>query len=56
MNLKIGLSHSQPSITCVGRVIRAKRQLDTSLVGFAIQFTEIDEHIVEVINNIVEEK
>jgi len=56
MNLKIGLSHSHPSITCVGRVIRAKRQLDTSLVGFAIQFTEIDEHIVEVINNIVEEK
>jgi|SaaInlV_200m_DNA_2_1039689.scaffolds.fasta_scaffold35835_3 hypothetical protein len=56
LDLKIGLSHSHHSITCVGRVIRAKRQLDTSLVGFAIQFTEIDEQDKEVINNTVEEK
>ena len=56
LDLKIGLSYDHSSITCVGRVIRSKRQLDTSVIGFAIQFTEIDEHIVELINNIVEEK
>jgi len=56
MDLKIGLSHSHPSIICIGRIIRAKRQPGTSVIGFAIQFTEIDKHSVEVINNAIEEK
>ncbi len=55
LDLKIGLSHDHPSIACVGKVVRTKRHLDTSVVGFAIQFTEIDEHVVEVINNVVDE-
>jgi hypothetical protein len=56
LDLKIGFSLSHPSILCVGKVIRAKRHLDTSIIGFAIQFTVIDEHIKEVINNTVKEK
>ena len=56
LDLKIGLSYDHPSIKCIGRVVRSKRQLDTSVVGFAIQFTEIDEQDKEVINNTVEEK
>ncbi len=51
LDLKIGLSHDHTSIACVGKVVRTKRHLDTSVVSFAIQFTEIDEHVVEVINN-----
>lgn len=56
LDLKIVFSLPHPSIVCVGRIIRVKKHLDTSIISFAIQFTEIDEHIVKVINNTVEEK
>ncbi len=56
LDLKIDLSLHHNSITCVGKVVRAKRHLDTSVVGFAIQFTEIDEHIVELINKSIEKE
>ncbi len=52
LNLKIGFSISQPSIICVGRVIRMKRHLETSAIGFAIEFTEANKQIKNVINNI----
>jgi len=51
LDLKIGFSHTHPSIICVGKIIRARRHLGTSIVGCAIQFTEIDDHIIEVIND-----
>ncbi len=50
MDLKIGFSIFHPSILCVGRIIRVKRHLDTSIIGFAIEFIEIDKHIKEVIH------
>ncbi len=56
LDLKISFSLAHPSIICVGRIIRVKKHLDTSITSFAIQFTEIDKHIVKVINNTVEEK
>jgi len=56
LDLKIGLSLSHPSIICVGKVIRAKRHLDTSIIGFAIEFTQIAEHARKAINNTVLEK
>ncbi len=55
LDLNIGLSHVHPSITCVGKVIRAKKHLDTSVVGIAIEFTEIDTHMRKTINNTVKE-
>ncbi len=54
--LKLGISHDHPLIICAGKIVRTKRHLDTSVVGFGIQFTEIDEQIVGVINNTVEKK
>ncbi len=52
--LKLGLSYDHPLRICAGKIVRAKRLLDTSVVGFGIQFTEIDEKIAEVINDTVE--
>jgi hypothetical protein len=51
LNLKIGFSLSHPAIICVGSVIRAKRHLDTTIFGFAIKFTEINEQIKNMIND-----
>ncbi len=56
LDLKIGFSYTHPSIICVGKIIRTKRHLDTSIIGLAIQFTEIDEHLVEAINTKIEIK
>ncbi len=56
LDLKIGFSLTLPSIICIGKVIRAKRHLDTSIIGFAIQFTQIAEHARKAINNTVKEK
>ena len=50
LDLKIGFSRSDPTIICVGKVIRAKRQLDTSIIGYAIEFTEINEQLNKMIN------
>ncbi len=50
LDVKIDFSNSHPDILCVGRVIRAKKHFDNSIIGFAIEFTEINEQIKEVIN------
>ena len=50
LDLKIGFSTSIPRIKCVGRVVRAKRHLGTSIFGFAIEFTEIAGNIKEILN------
>ncbi|MBC8550241.1 MAG: PilZ domain-containing protein [Candidatus Brocadiales bacterium] len=55
LDLRVGFSFSHPSIKCVGRVIRAKRHLDTSIIGFAIEFTEINEQIKKEICKTVSE-
>ena len=54
LDLKIGFSHIHPSVICVGRVIRAKRHPDASNIGYAIEFTEIDEQIKQMINKSLE--
>ncbi len=54
LDLKIGLSLSHPSVTCSGRVIRKKRHLDTPTIGFAIEFTEIEDHVKDAINSTVQ--
>ena len=50
LDLKIGFSKSIPCVKCVGRVTRAIRHLGTSILGIAIEFAEIDEHIKEIFN------
>ncbi len=57
LELIIDFSHLHPfysSIRCVGKIIRMKRHMDTSTIGFAIEFTEIDEQAIKVISNLVE--
>jgi hypothetical protein len=41
---------SIPLIECRGVVTRVKKQPSTSIFGIATAFTEIDEHIEEMIN------
>ncbi len=55
LDLKIGFSTSIPPIECRGVVIRVKTHPNTSIFGIATAFTEIDEHIKEMINKTAEE-
>jgi hypothetical protein len=43
LDLEIGFSHHFPPVKCDGKVIRAKRHLNASKTGYAIEFTEISE-------------
>jgi hypothetical protein len=52
LNLKIGFPLLAPVLICNGRVIRAKRHLDSTIIGFGVRFTEIHEQILEVIKKI----
>ncbi len=52
LSLKIDFSLLHPAIICNGRVIRAKRDLDSTIIGFGVRFTEIHEQILEVIKKI----
>ncbi len=54
LDLKIGFSRSYSTIICVGKVIRAKRHLDASKIGYAIEFTEINEQLKKLINKSLE--
>ncbi len=57
LELKIDFSHFHPyhpSIICVGKIIRTRRLMGTSTIGFAIEFTEIDEQAKKIISKIVE--
>ncbi len=57
LELNIDFSHfhpSNPSIVCVGKIIRMKKLMDTSTIGFAIEFTEINEQTKKIISKIVE--
>ena len=56
LDLKIGFSRSHPSIICVGKVIRVIKPPVTSLNGYAVEFTEIDEQIKKMINKSLEIK
>jgi len=54
LDFKIDFSLVHPSIICVGKVIRAKRHLDASKIGYSIEFTEIDEQFRKRINKTLE--
>ncbi len=52
LDLRICFSTYITSTKCVGRVVRKKRHLDTFIFGIGIKFTEIDEHIREMLSKI----
>ncbi len=45
LELKIGFSRSYPTTICVGKVIRVTKHPVTSINGYSVEFTEIDEQI-----------
>ncbi len=55
LDLKIGFSTSMPPIECRGVVTRVTKHQNTSSFSIASAFTEIDEHIKEMINKTAEE-
>ena len=54
LDLKIGFSHYYPTIICVGKVIRMTKHPATSINGYSVEFTEIDEQIRKMINKNLE--
>ncbi len=55
LDLKIGFSIFMPPIECRGVVTRVTKHPNTSSFSIASAFTEIDEHIKEMINETAEE-
>ncbi len=54
LDLKIDVPESMLTINCVGKVIRIDKPRHTSMFGTAIKFTEIDEHVKEMMNTTIE--
>ncbi len=54
LDLKIDVSTASPTIKCAGKVTRIEQSLAHSLIRIATEFTEIDEHVKEMINTTVE--
>ncbi len=52
--LKIYVPKAILVINCVGKVIRIDKPRHTSMFGTAIKFTEIDEHVKEMMNTTIE--
>ena len=50
LDLKIGFSHSHLSLICVGKVLCVTKHPVTSINGYAVEFTEIDEQIRKMID------
>ncbi len=50
LDLKIDESKYTPTINCVGKIIRIDKPIPISIFGIAIEFTEIEEHVKEMIN------
>ena len=50
LGLYIGFSRSYPNIRCLGKVIRVTKHPVTSINGYSIEFTKIDEQIKKMIN------
>ncbi len=51
VDLRIGFSRFYPATICAGRVVRVNKHLGTFLFSIAIEFTEIDERLKEMIND-----
>ena len=54
LDLKIDFSLVHSSIIYVGKVIRTERHQDASKIGYAIEFTEINEQLKKMINKSLE--
>ena len=54
LDLKIGFSRSHLSIICVGKVLCVTKHPVTSINGYAVEFTEIDELNKIMINKSLE--
>jgi hypothetical protein len=55
LDLKIDLSHTTPTINCVGKVVRVEEPQPHSLFRIAASFTELSKEEKELINKTVEE-
>ena len=51
VDLRIGFFRSYPATICAGRVVRVNKHFSTCLFSIAIEFTEIDERLKEMIND-----
>ena len=56
LDLRIDFSRCYPTIICVGKVIRVTKHPVTSINGYAVEFTEIEEQIKIMINKSIEIK
>ncbi len=54
LHLKIDVSTATPTVRCAGKVTRIKQSLAHSLIRIATEFTEIDEHVKEMMNTTIE--
>lgn len=54
LDLKIDISTSTPTITCIGAVIRVKKYGDSPMLGIAVAFSEIDEEDQKLLNKAAE--
>lgn len=55
VDLKIKVSDDTPPIDCVGKIIRTKKHLHSSIYNIAIEFTDISDQEKEMINKVVTE-
>ncbi len=54
LDLVIDVSRYYPNIICVGKIVRVHNNPETSINGYAVEFTEIDEQTRKMIDkNIV---
>ncbi len=54
LDFKIDISKYTPTINCVGEITRIDKPRSTSMFAIAIKFTEIDEHVKEMMNTTIE--
>ncbi|MBO1224884.1 MAG: PilZ domain-containing protein [Candidatus Scalindua sediminis] len=54
LDLKIDVSTATPTVRCAGKVTRIEQSLAHSLIRIATEFTEIDEHVKEMMNTTIE--
>jgi hypothetical protein len=55
LDLKIDISHTTPTINCVGKVVRIEEPQPHSLFRIAASFSELSKEEKELINKTIEE-
>ena len=54
LDIEVSFSNTYPTVKCVGKVLRVRKYLDASRIGYAIEFTEISEQMEIMINKSLE--